>query len=81
MRLLQFTYEGTLRLVEPHVYGASQDGSGVLRAWQRSPRPAGWKLFRDDRMSNVSVSEVPFDGPRPDYRRGDKSIRPVYAAL
>jgi predicted DNA-binding transcriptional regulator YafY len=80
-RLLQFTYEGSLRLVEPHVYGEYQDGYRVLRAWQRSPALTGWKLFREDKMSGIRTSDMRFDGPRADYKRGDKTIRPVYAAL
>jgi hypothetical protein len=80
-RLLQFTYEGVLRLVEPHVYGESQDGGGVMRGWQRSPHPTGWKLFRDEKISSIKLSDIRFDAPRAGYQRGDKSIRPVYAAL
>ena len=80
-RLLQFTYYGTMCLVEPHAYGEAPDGHDVLRAWQRSPLPSGWKLFRQDKMSGIVLTEVRFDKPRSDYKRGDRAIMHPYAAL
>jgi hypothetical protein len=80
-QLLQFTYERQLCLVEPHAYGESPDGYDVLRAWQRSPAPGGWKLFRQDKMTGIALSDLRFNGPRPDYRRGDKTISHAYAAM
>ena len=80
-RLLQFNYYGRLCLVEPHAYGESPDGQDILIAWQRSPLPAGWKLFRQDKMNGIVISDIRFPGPRSDYKRGDKAISHPYAAL
>jgi hypothetical protein len=80
-RLLQFNYYGRLCLVEPHAYGEAPDGGGVLIAWQRSPAPGGWKVFRQDKMEGIDLADARFKGPRPDYKRGDKAIVHPYAAL
>lgn len=48
--VLQFSYDGGIRTVEPHCHGISRADNEVLRAWQtggysESGEPVGWKLF------------------------------------
>ncbi|MBB3229105.1 putative DNA-binding transcriptional regulator YafY [Luteibacter sp. Sphag1AF] len=75
-RLLIFTYDGTERIVEPHIYGVDARGEPLLSAYQveggsRSGQPAGWRLFRMDKMIGLRVLDQHFAGPRPDYQPDD----------
>ena len=40
----------------------------------------GYRLFLTQDMANVSKGE-PFDGPRPDYHRGDQRFQIIFAEL
>ena len=79
-RKMRVQYGPGARLIEPHALGYSSDGNALLRAYQTegasvSGEPAQWKLFRLDRMRSIEVSDEPFDGPRPGYRRGDDAMK------
>jgi hypothetical protein len=84
--LIRFSYDGYLRTVEPHAYGIDGKNSYLLRGYQvaggsESGEFVGWKLFREDSMVALRVSNDSFAGPRPDYKRGDKAIRSIIAEL
>ena len=78
-RLLRVNYSVGMRTVEPHAYGSSSDGNLLLRAFQVAGPHADpghdWDLFRVDKITAVTMLDATFVGPRPDYRRGDKSMR------
>lgn len=80
-RLLRLTYDLKSRLVEPHAYGVTKDGNEVLRAWQESPFPPDWKLFRLDKASGISITDTHFSGPRRDFERGDRALHQTYCEL
>jgi hypothetical protein len=84
--LLQFSYNGRVRTVEPYCYGLSTAGSDVLRAIEvgGSSRsgPAGFgKLWKVSEMSEVRVSEERFAPDDPNYNPDDKAMTKVYCRI
>jgi hypothetical protein len=85
-RLLLFAYGDRVRLVEPHLYGESAAGHGVLSAWlrpgfSRSTPEGGWRLFRLDGMHDVQAVDETFARPRPGYHPPGMSLATVWCAL
>ena len=79
-RILEWNYPPGKRWIEPHALGRSADGNLLLRAYQIDGASASgehewWKLFRVDRAGSVSPSGQGFDGPRPEYRQGDRAMK------
>ena len=77
-RVVRFTYRGGVREVEPYVYGRNGTGDELLRAYQlrgvsRSGETAGWKMFRVDDITSLSVTFEPFTA-RAGYDPVDKVI-------
>lgn len=84
--VLEFTYKGFRRIVEPHTYGVDTKGHRALRAFQigggsSSGSAPGWKLFHVDDMNGVRTTGQRFDRARPDYSRGDCAFQVIYAEL
>ena len=84
--LLGFTYDGFLRVVEPHTYGVDSKGHGAMRAYQvrggsESGEYIGWKIFRTSEMRQVTVLPEHFIAPRPKYKRGDSAFSTIHAQL
>jgi predicted DNA-binding transcriptional regulator YafY len=72
------------RNIEPVCLGYTKAGNMALRAWQQngdSKTPHNlpfWRLFRIDRIAQMSTNRVPFTKPRPGFNRnGDKTLRQV----
>jgi hypothetical protein len=68
-RLLEFTYDGLPRIVEPHVYGV-QDGKHQLLAYQIGGRSSSgnlpnWRRMDLDKISNMRMLDQTFPGSRP----------------
>jgi len=85
-KLLQFTYDGYPRTVEPHTYGIDGKGHQALRAYQvsggsESGEYVGWKLFHVAEMRGIAILEQEFSGPRSGYKRGDKAFSKIVAEL
>jgi hypothetical protein len=69
-RLLEVSYKGAVRIVEPHDYGVQQ-GKTRLLAYQRrtSGRPPGkgvigWRLFEVPLIERCTVRDETFRGSR-----------------
>lgn len=78
---LGFTYKGVQRWVEPHTYGVQPNGREGVCAWQLAGGSGdGYRLFLVEEMAGLSIGE-PFDGPRPNYHRGDQRFRIIFAEL
>lgn len=85
-RVLEFTYEGYNRIVEPHCHGRTQRGNECLRAYQTrggssSGKVPDWKMFTVAKMSGVSVSNNTFSGTRPGYNPNDKGMISIHCNL
>lgn len=76
--LLNVTYDGRRRVIEPYSHGVARDGREVLVAFQRagesgSGQSQGWKAFHVERLSAVADMEVPFIANQAEYRSGGHS--------
>ena len=79
-QVLRISYPPGMRLVEPHAFGWSTDRNLLLRAYQTEGASASgehewWKLFRIDRAGTIELVGAAFDGPRPEYKRGDRAMK------
>lgn len=86
LQRLYVTYDGYVRLVEPHAYGVTRENKDVMRVWQVAGgsvhgEPAGWKLLRLDEAFSIRAAGEAFQEPRPGYKRGDTAMRYIYAQL
>lgn len=78
-RIIELNYTVGRRRVEPHAIGYGSSGAILVRAFQIEGASASgehewWKLFRLEKCQSLSLSEERFEGPRPEYRRGDKHM-------
>src|SRR5512135_1303168 len=85
MNLIEFSYEGGRRTVEPHCFGVSKAGNECLRAYQvggySSSGKMGWKLYDLSKMAELEVLNQTFEEPRADYQRNDKQMQTIYCQL
>lgn len=84
-KVLNFHYDGELRIVEPHCYGITTAGNEGLRAYQTggysSSGKFGWKMYDLQKAHDIKVNDEQFDGPRSGYQSGDKGMSKIYAEL
>lgn len=71
---LEIEYDGLARIVDPHTLGRTSDDTYAVRVWQlpQGEEEGGWKLMKFDRIQNLTVSSVAFDGAAKGYKRGDR---------
>lgn len=82
MRVVEFDYQGTRRVVEPHTVGHDQKGHEMLCGWQLAGGSAvSWRNYHLAEMTRVEMSEERFDGPRPGYNPADKRFSLIAARL
>ncbi len=84
--VLEFTYQGHHRVVEPHAHGLSHARHEVLRCYQTdgtsgSGMALGWRIVRLDRIRFLTVTPRQFSGVRDGYRRGDTDMSPIFCEL
>ena len=82
---LQFSYHGTLRVVEPHTFGKSKKNNDVLSAYQvggeSDTLDTGWKLFLISDISNLSAGDE-FNHIADGYNMNDdKNMNEIYITL
>ncbi len=85
-RVVQFYYDGYKRVVEPYCYGVSTAGNDVVRGYQvgglsKSGRPLGWRLFRVDEMSGLTVLEATFRASRTFYNQYAHDMTSIYCRV
>lgn len=88
-RLVRLWYNGGFRTLELHAYGRGTKGHDLLRAYQteghsESGEHEGWKLLianGPDGLSELTMLDESFLGPRPEYRQNDKAMVEIYAQL
>lgn len=81
--IIQFHYDGGLRIAEPHSHGISTAGSEVLRGYQTggyssSGDPVGWKLYLVASISGLRQTGKVFLANRPDYNPNDRGMISVH---
>lgn len=85
-RVIQFDYNGGMWLVEPFCYGISSKGNEILRGYQtggysESGKPEGWKLFDLSKVSGLEITNISFEGIRPDYNPNDRAMVRIYCCI
>ncbi|WP_454734257.1 hypothetical protein [Cupriavidus pauculus] len=84
-RVIQLTYDGWSRTVEPHAYGLDRHGHALLRCYQTAggsqSRELGWKLLRTDEILSMLATSDSVQSARPGYKRGDTAMQTIYAQL
>ena len=84
--VVQFTYNGGARMVEPHSHGTSTQGHEVLRGYQisgasDSGEPVGWKLFKIENIVDFQETSQRFSGARQGYTAGGAGVVSVHCEL
>lgn len=84
--LLQITYDGTGRLVEPHDYGVLNGEVKLLVFQLRTldKRPTGfrvWRLFEVPKITACTMSEETFAGSRSESRQRHHAWDILYARV
>lgn len=83
--VIEFYYEGKLRVVEPHCYGITTAGNEGLRAFQiegySSSGKFGWKMYDLGKAINITLRDTNFKSSRPGYKKGDMGMSRIYAEL
>lgn len=84
-KVIEFYYEGELRVVEPHCYGKTTAGNEGLRAFQidgySSTGKFGWKMYDLGKADGITITDDQFNGSRPGYQKGDKGMSNIYVEL
>lgn len=64
--VIEFYYEGKLRVVEPHCYGKTTVGNERLCEFQidgySSTGKFGWKMYDLGKAADITVTDDQFDG-------------------
>jgi len=81
--VVQFYYDGGVRIVEPHCHGISTADNEVLRGFQvsgysQSGQPHAWKLFDVAKISGFTLLGQTFDMNRPGYNPDDSAMSMVH---
>ncbi|WP_054649627.1 WYL domain-containing protein [Salidesulfovibrio brasiliensis] len=70
-QILICQYNGGERIVEPHCVGYGREQQPLLRCYQTAGHSEsgrlGWKLFRVDRIDELTNNGETFEGPRQGY--------------
>jgi len=78
---LRFTYNDTLRIVEPQCYGIGTKGTELLRAHQLHGGTQREPLFDVSKISNLSAIDEFFTKPGPHYKRNDSAMKTIFCQL
>jgi hypothetical protein len=84
--LMMFGYRGTVRVVEPHLYGRTTAGNEALSAWMRpgwsrTDPEGGWRMFLLDELTDVAVLPELFPAARPDFNPDDRHFTEVFCRV
>ena|ERR1700722_13314575 len=81
--LLQFTYEGFFRIIEPHMYGSNAASVDLLCGFQIAGtdelgKHNGWHKFEMSKINDLSCLPTKYRGPRHPYRLHSKTFKRIY---
>jgi hypothetical protein len=84
--LVEFFYEGGMRLVEPHMIAANELGRDVLSGWfvsgLSSSGTPGWREYFLNKIVDLRIRDESFAEPRPGYNpAGGPKFPRVYCQL
>ena len=77
-QIVSFVYKGSLRTVEPHLFGYDTKGELTLSAWQLSGGTGqDWRYFQLSKISYFATTGTNFQALRPKYIPTDPYFRQV----
>lgn len=82
--IIEFDYEGAIRIVEPFIYGTDINGVGLLRGYQiggfnkANDNSYTWDTFEVEKMSTVKFIGKKFDDKRAGYDPNDPSFKSIF---
>jgi hypothetical protein len=85
-RLLQFIYQNHERVVEPHLLGRASSGHDIVsgyfvRGYSESQQEPGWRFYKLNDVTLLSMLDERFPGPREGYDPKDPRMQKVYCCL
>jgi predicted DNA-binding transcriptional regulator YafY len=85
-RLIEFRYDGMVRVVEPYTVGILTTGNVALSAWHvrgfsESRAVPKWRLYTLDKMGSITVLDEVFEGPRRGYNPRDSRMKRIYCTF
>jgi predicted DNA-binding transcriptional regulator YafY len=82
MKVIEFSYKGSWRSVEPHALGYNARDKLTLCAWQLAGGSgADWRDFHVDLIADLVIRETTFDKPRPGFNPCDKTLATVICCV
>ena len=85
--IIEFSYKGHKRVVEPHCYGTLQSTNNeALRAYQvggysSSRKKSPWRLYTISEMSEIVVTDNMFENPRLGYKKNDSDMSKIFCQI
>ena len=86
-RVIEFSYKGHGRVVEPHCYGIHKDTNNeVLCAYQAggyssSGEKPPWRLYIISEMSGIVVTDNQFENSRDGYIKNDSRMSKIFCQI
>ena len=83
--IVQFKYDGRLRIVEPFACGKSTAENLVLRGFQirgsDKTKPLCWRLYELSNMSHLNITQHKFKGKRDEYNPQDPLMTEIFCHI
>lgn len=85
--IIEFEYDGMVKIVEPFCYGVGFDGQELLRGYVIGGfsdilgQEYSWKLFTISHMGTIQYIGKKFSTIRNGYEKEDKDINTIYCSF
>lgn len=85
--VINFLYEGEMRVVEPFVLGYHKDtGNLVLRSYRvggysKSEQEPPWRLFDTSNIENLEITDISARSDREYYNANDKHMSTILCSV
>lgn len=82
--LIEFEYEGMIRIVEPYIYGVSDEGKSLLKGFQtggfnkKNDNSYTWDVYVVESMGSVQFVGKTFSHERAGYKKNDPLFATIY---
>lgn len=82
--LIEFEYEGLVRIVEPYIYGIGEGGEALLKGFQtggfnkKNDNSYTWDVYRVEQIGSVQFVGKGFSHERAGYEKNDPMFTTIY---
>ena len=85
-KVVEFSYDGYHRQVEPYKFGVSTAGNIVLTGFQigggsSSGKNKGFKMFKIDEIWDLTITDQEFREPQQGYSTTDKRLNQIHCQV